>query len=669
MLDNGNFLIGAGIHDITGPAAGRVMLGYSRPDQKTAGIHMRLRSRAFVIARHDYQKCVAIACADLGFIPQAVKLEVAKKLKAAFTDPSRVMFDETNVLLSGNHTHSGPGGFSHYVLYNLAVGGYDEENFNCIVNGIYASIVKAIHNLESGDIFINTGDLDGAGWNRSPVPYELNPSDERAQYFCINTNKKMTLLKFVGNSGTEIGTLNWFATHGTNLGNKNNLISGDNKGYACYLFEKNKGTDYKADRTFVAAFAQAEEGDISPNIPWGPPDGVHDFEHLEEIGEKQYHRAKELYDSATHKLEPDLDYRHTYVDFTQVILQPEFINDPEVTQSCSPAIGLSKIAGSTEDGPGLFIIQEGMNMGTLTKLGLKLLNVPSDVCQKEKQIVLFVGKQQIRLRINLPGNLSIPLYSTDVYWTPMILPLQIIQIGQLAILAVPCEFTTMSGRRLMKTVGSALAGTIIDEQVVSCCSNAYSGYVTTREEYSVQHYEGGSTQFGPGTLNAYQQEFHDLAVHLAQGSAVSSGSPPDDLTDRQKFKVKNRVIWDRAPLFKAFGSVHTQPDKRVYNRGETVNAVFWGGNPKNKFRIQDSFLEIQHKSQDSWLTVAFDWDHETRFMWKKAGFGKSKITVEWHIPAAAPPGEYRISHSGDRKKLLKKDPVPYSGESQSFNIL
>ena len=31
----------------------------------------------------------------------------------------------------------------------------------------------------------------------------------------------------------------WFAVHGTSMNPSNTLISGDNKGYASYLFEKN----------------------------------------------------------------------------------------------------------------------------------------------------------------------------------------------------------------------------------------------------------------------------------------------------------------------------------------------------------------------------------------------------------------------------------------------
>jgi neutral ceramidase len=667
MANGGNFKIGAGIHDITGPAAGRVLLGYSMPNQKSSGIHMRLWSRAFVIATPDYEKCVALVCADLAFIPQAVKLEVTRKLKDGLSPPAEFGFDEKNVLLCANHTHSGPGGYSHHAMYNLAVGGFDQENFKCIVDGIYKSIVKASHNLERGEIYINTGDLEEAGWNRSPVPYGMNPQVERDLYQCENTNKKMTLLKFVSDNGTEIGSLSWFATHGTNLGNKNKLISGDNKGYASWRFEKDKGTNYKIDKTFVAGFVQTEMGDVSPNIPWGPPDGIRDFEHLEIMGKRQYEKAADLYDGATRKLDAQLDYRHTHVNFAKITLVPPFNEHKGVTSTCAPAIGLSKVAGSTEDGPGLLFIKEGMNIGGLVKLVMKFIHSQGDACHKEKQIVLYAGKQKIRLSIDLPGNLPIPLCKVDVYWTPVVLPLQIIRIGQLAILAVPCEFTTMSGRRLRKTVKGALSSANIDELVVASCSNAFSGYVTTREEYSVQHYEGGSTQFGPGTLSAYQQEFSRLANSLAGGLAVSPGPNPDDLTQEQRFKVKNKVFWDMVPLGRHFGSVKgdTAPN---YSIGDTVMVVFWGGNPKNSFRNLDSFLEVQQKLGGAWVPVAYDWDHETRFKWKKTCFWQSKISIVWKIPQGAPAGEYRICHFGLRKKLFRKNPVPYSGTSSSFEV-
>ena len=44
------FMIGSGIYDITGPAAEVGMMGYAQVNQKTAGIHTRLWSRAFVVS-------------------------------------------------------------------------------------------------------------------------------------------------------------------------------------------------------------------------------------------------------------------------------------------------------------------------------------------------------------------------------------------------------------------------------------------------------------------------------------------------------------------------------------------------------------------------------------------------------------------------------------------
>jgi neutral ceramidase len=605
-----------------------------------------------------------------------VKLAVIQKLKNEFNHPNLPGFDEKNVLLSANHTHSSPGGYSHYAMYNISIGGFDEENFNCIVNGIYESIKKACDNLEPGHICINTGDLDDAGWNRSLPAYLQNPPNERNLYSCNNTNKKMTLLKFVSDSGGEIGTMNWFATHGTSLGNTNKLISGDNKGYASWRFEKDKGTDYIANKTFVAAFAQAEVGDVSPNMMWGSPDGIHDFTHLEFIGNRQYDKALNLYNNANIRLEPELDYRHTYVDFSNVPLVPPFNVPPpqDIDTTCYPAIGLSKAAGSTEDGPGLHMIKEGMNMGMCLKFILKLLEVESDNCHKEKQIILRTGTKPIRMQIGLPGIFTIPLCNVDIYLTPLVMPLQIIRIGHFAILAVPCEFTTMAGRRLMNTVGNGLAGTNIDEFVVASCSNAYSGYCTTWQEYSAQHYEGGSTHFGPGTLNAYQQKFSELADSLAAGIAAPAGPDPDDLTDEQRFKVKNKVYWDRAPLGKSFGSVKEDVNS-TYSRGDTVKVVFWGGNPKNNFRNQESFLEVQKDNGSTWETIANDWDHETRFKWKKAYFWKSLITIEWKIPQNTHSGTYRIYHSGYRKKLCQRDPVFYPealsnlGVSSNFQVV
>ena len=80
----------------------------------------------------------------------------------------------------------------------------------------------------------------------------------------------MLLLKFVSSRGREIGTLNWYAIHPTSMAQYNEFISGDNKGYASYLLEQDHGTNpYTAAPTYVAAFANANCGDVSGNLRLG----------------------------------------------------------------------------------------------------------------------------------------------------------------------------------------------------------------------------------------------------------------------------------------------------------------------------------------------------------------------------------------------------------------
>ncbi len=59
------------------------------------------------------------------------------------------------------------------------------------------------------------------------------------------------------------GAVTWFPVHCTSINNTNTLISGDNKGTAAQLLEK-WGAE-NASSPFIAAFAQANVGDTSPN--------------------------------------------------------------------------------------------------------------------------------------------------------------------------------------------------------------------------------------------------------------------------------------------------------------------------------------------------------------------------------------------------------------------
>ena len=112
----------------------------------------------------------------------------------------------------------------------------------------------------------SSGIVEEANINRSPTSYDANPAEERAKY-SGNTDKEMVQLNFFNDAGQALGVLNWFAVHPTSMNNTNLLISGDNKGAASQMFEKEMNPNYVTGQgPFVAAFASTNLGDISPNI-------------------------------------------------------------------------------------------------------------------------------------------------------------------------------------------------------------------------------------------------------------------------------------------------------------------------------------------------------------------------------------------------------------------
>jgi len=667
-----HYRVGAAIRDVTGPVAELVMMGYSMPEQKAEGISTRLWARAFAVEHPCSGGLVVFVSADLGQIFQSVHVEVVKRLEAHF-GPGRYGFD--NVALSATHTHSGLGGFSHYTMFNLAVGGYDPDNFEAIVSGIVDAIIAADAALDHGVIKIADGPLQDANWNRSPQAYAGNPAGERAAHeaeMMRDTNTRMTVLRFERTGegeldGDPIGMLAWFSSHATSVSNQNRLVSGDHKGLASWLTERHFGADYTAPAPFVAAYAQSDAGDVSPNevilgdpkntverpCDSNPDPACDDLENAAIHGQWQHERALELFEAADERLAGPVGGRLAFFDMEKVTVGPEFTGEDEHV-TCRAAIGFS-IAAGAEDGVAVAFIDEGIKYGDLPKVTI----VPEDqACHEEKTILLPVGRM-----------LPFP-------WSPTVLPAQVIRLGTLAVIPAPFEVTTISGRRLRETVQAILGGQGVTRAVVAGLSNGYSSYVTTREEYAAQHYEGAFTQFGPWTLAAWQQNFSEVAEALAAGVPAEGTGTPLDLSDDQIVNVPGVVADSPCVLPDAvlcpvekFGDVMTPPPKSAAI-GETVLVTFRGAHPRNNLRTGEGFLEVQRDEGGQWTTIARDWDPETRFRWRRVGgplSPMSEVDLSWRIPAGTPAGTYRIVYRGDAKSLggvIKE----ISGTSPSFEV-
>ncbi|KAH8484973.1 hypothetical protein H0E87_026657 [Populus deltoides] len=440
-----------------------------------------------------------------------------------------------------------------------------------------------------------------------------------------------------------------------------------------------------ADRPqFVSAFCQTNCGDVSPNVLgafcidtglpcdfnhstcngkneqcYGRGPGYPDeFESTRIIGERQFKKAVELFNKATEQLKGKVGYRHAYVNFSNL----EVAQGNDVVKTCPAAMGFAFAAGTT-DGPGAFDFKQGDDKGNafwrLVRDFLKTPNQEQVDCQRPKPILLDTGEMD-----------------KPYAWAPSILPVQILRIGQLVILSVPAEFTTMAGRRLRDAVKMVLISGASKEFgrnvhiVISGLTNTYSQYVTTFEEYEVQRYEGASTLYGPHTLSAYIQEFRKLAAALISGRPVEPGPQPPDLLDEQ-ISLLTPVVLDSTRSGAKFGDVKSDvPLNSTFKRGDMVTVTFWSACPRNDLLTEGTFALVEIlQGQKTWVPAYDDDDFCLRFIWSRPSklSPQSYATIEWRIPQSAVSGVYRVRHFGAAKALFGSI-SHFTGSSSAFVV-
>ena len=638
-----SYLIGRGISDITGPIYGMQMWGFGREDQITEGIHIRQRSRAFVIAQGDEpSKRLVFVSADLGSIEHHITLSVIDRLQESYGDT----YTLKNVILSATHTHAGPGGYWHSRSDLGLDGGFYPAHFAAIVDGITASIVSAHEDLQPGNIYFGKGNIKNAGANRSIAAYIENPEVERNRY-SRDVPTEMSLMKFVDDSG-DIGMINWYALHPTAMNYYNRLISGDHKGYASLKMEQLRGSSHEDEHDFVAAFAQSDPGDVTPNTNLdntGP--GATDVETTQIMGDRQLEMAIKLFDNATEVLVGAIETRQIYIDLSDYEVGNQFTANGS-KQTCPSAYGYSFAGGSTEDGGGHFLFEEGMTkqsvfldflIGLLT--GAPKWTEAVRSCHAPKPILFETGSGKNPLQSQIRS-------------------ITIARIGQLVILAMPTEITTMSGRRLRASVMDEL-GSWAQHIILAGYSNGYAGYITTPEEYSVQQYEGGHTLHGQWTLPAYQQIASHLASALQTGDHVNSAVKYDDWRGKSPEFDLNVDAINELPKGIEYGQP-TELKQVEYRRGDLFKAKFWSSNPSTHYINGNNYMTIELKTDEGWDLIATDSNWDTTVRWSELN-NSSIATLTWDIPDKAATGVYRVRHQG-----FTSEGTPFAGSYQHIAV-
>lgn len=667
--------------------------GYASIDQLGTGLQQRLFSRSFIIANPNKPEDTFIYMVlDTLAGDTAVRHGILQGLAALGGDYAR--YGEHNVAVSGTHSHSGPGAWMNYLLPQIPTKGFDKQSYQAIVDGAILSIKRAHESLTPGRLSFGSIGLEDANINRSPYSYAHNPAAERARYKA-NVEKTLTLLRLDRQSDNKtLGVLTWFPVHGTSMYNNNTLVTGDNKGVAAYLFERSIKDDARFVDNAVIGFSQASVGDTSPNIlgAWcedgsgkrcrytdstcngrnepchgrGPYFRVKDngAKSCFEIGKRQYVAAKTLWEQMNSNPTlltggSDVKAFHVYNDMKWFNFTSPF--NGSTLQTCPAALGYSFAAGTT-DGPGQFdFTQNGTGPATKNPLWLvarAAIHQPSkrqQKCQGAKDILLDVGANK-----------------EPYAWSPNIVDMQVLRVGQLFIIVSTSEATTMAGRRWKEAIAKGAQETLgvsNPHVVLGAPSNSYAHYVTTEQEYDVQRYEGASTLYGPNELAAYVNLTLTYLPYLGSAASVSSlpdipNGPSPPINTNRSLSFIAPPLYDTAPIGKSFGDVISNPNNGPHHPGDVVNTTFVAANPRNNLRQEMTYAAVERKtSAGSWETVRTDRDWNLVFHWTQTNqvLGHSQATLEWQIedafynvgdPNPLQSGIYRMHYYGDSKNPI-----------------
>jgi neutral ceramidase len=537
-------LVGVGKSKVIFRKAQFPMLGYGRLTHQSDGAETDLFARAFYF-QHE-KKSIAIVILECYNISYHLKKEVLKRFSEKHASAA---IHADNLLICTQNTHSAPGGHHHYAFFNITTKGFRKDVFDSYVEACVNALQLAFKQPVESKLFLNVGAFSAGcdvAFNRSLERYNSNPDvelrDENNTHLAIDRFARQ--IRIEDTKGHSIGLINWFGVQGTCIDVANTKIHSDNKGYAASLLEN----DQSDIRSFVAGFACDACADVSPNYhgraKWWPRGKYEDqFKSAYFNGFQQFELSKALMEDEQEQipLSPTIDFEMHYFNLSSITCAPAYTNDNMPHLTGQAAAGLALLNGSPVDNPGIDSVTNFF-VTTFVRYRNFLRKIPilsgktarSEFrrlreAQGAKQILAEFQEKKV-LGFNNLNNLIVPPTLSDAgnelkrqfnkgglvehSWMPVIVPIQIFVLGEIAIAAYPGEITTTAGVRLKKSIMEKLHHRGILDVIITSNANEYIGYTTTFEEYQFASYERGMTFFGQYTLAAMQTCFNKVAENL-----------------------------------------------------------------------------------------------------------------------------------------------------------
>lgn len=593
--------------DIT-PPIGIPKFGFSAWSRPADGFRTRLKARALYLHLPG-QTPLALVTLDLGAGSQVLHRQVAARIADTGVAAHALLLQVT-------HTHAGPGQYLDSDFYNTFgsnLPGFDAELTAFLAERIAAAVQQAQAERRPVQLAVGTSTVRGwtrnrslAAWARNHDMPESALTDDLA-YQAVNPTLTMLRVDLQGDDGQfhPAGAFSSYSIHGTAIPPFTGPWHADVWHALSRSVSEHIASRHPGPFTPVHGVFQGTHADNSPD--WHTPRRGHP--EAERIGHGLADTAIALYESLGAQL---VVPQHTAVASRELDLLA--LGESQRGGLCERGIVGAAVVGSASG-------DEVFPISSLPFIRPGQPAAANDHCQGVKHWMLS------RLQTLLPAD-RLP-------FRPVF---QVARIDDLVLINLPWEVTLEAGRRMEAAISEVLPEGHW-KLLISSLATGYFGYATTPEEYSIQHYEGGHTLYGPGTVPFIARHSAALAADLWQHGEVA------ELDLERPFTLRSRSYW---PATRDTSATRQWLQAPRFHDRSTEPEPFWSlqlrAETADQLALHQPLLSIECRSADaSWQRCVSDDSGDLAITLLAQRNDHGDYRLQWFNPPVAAAGEqYRL---------------------------